>query len=201
LLGEERSEERSGDTSAAERYASRAVELDPSDPFALSVAGHINAFLRRDYETAVELFDRALECSPCSAFAWAISAPTYTYRGRPDVAIERIRTAEALSPRDPMRFKYRTSEGIAWFVARDYPKAIQVLRLARIDNRHYKACNRVLAAALALDGQMDEARRVAEEYVLGHPQFRVSLFEKWYPLQREDMERLVDGLRLAGMPE
>jgi adenylate cyclase len=199
-LGEERSDERSADTGLAEQAAERAIELDPLDPFSLAVAGHIKAFLRRDSDVAVDLFNRALEQNPCSAFAWAISAPTYTYRGRPDIAIERIQTAQDLSPKDPMSFKYRTSEGIAWFVAGDYAKAIRLLKLARIDNRRYNACNRVLAAALALNGQQDEAAAVGSEYLRLHPLFTVARLEQWYPLQPADMARLADGLRRAGLP-
>lgn len=200
-VGEERSDGRQKDTSSAQKCAEQALGLDPEDPFALAVAGHIHAFLKQDSDTAVELFNRALEFSPCSAFAWGVSAPAYTYRGRPDIAIERAQTAEAFSPRDPMAFKYRTSEGIAWFVAGDNQKAIQLLKLARIDNRRYNACNRVLAAALALEGLSNEAHGVVSEYLEAHPHFSVSQFEKWYPLQPDAMSRLAKGLRLAGMPE
>lgn len=200
-LGEGRSDEHHSVTALAEHNITRALELDPEDPFALSVSGHIHAFLKRENEVAIELFNRALEYSPCSAFAWATSAPTYTYCGRPDIAIERIQTAEGLSPRDPMSFKFRTSEGIAWFVARDNSRSIQLLKRARIDNRRYAACNRVLIAALALEGQSNEAAHLVAEYLVDDPAFRISRFERWYPLRPDDMAWLASGLRLAGMPE
>ena len=36
----------------------RAIELDPDDPFALTVAGHVLAFIGRKPGEAIELFNK-----------------------------------------------------------------------------------------------------------------------------------------------
>jgi tetratricopeptide (TPR) repeat protein len=64
---------------------------------------------------------------------------------------------------------------------------------------------RVLAAALALSGRVDEARTVASEMLRRYPKESVSAFlkrEPWpNPIYREGQAREVSGMRLAGIPE
>ena len=55
-----------------------ALTLDRFDPLALSLCGHVRAFLFRDYDHAIELFDRALAANPSSAIAWLRSSATFS---------------------------------------------------------------------------------------------------------------------------
>ena len=68
---------------------------------------------------------------------------------------------------------------------------------------NYVGVLRVLAAAYALSGHLDEAWRTMAAFVQARPQMRLSNFGDWMsPFRRpEDIERAVEGLRLAGMPE
>ena len=58
-----------------------ALTLDRFDPRALSLCGHVRALLFRDYDHAIELFDRALAANPSSAIAWLRSSATFSYIG------------------------------------------------------------------------------------------------------------------------
>src|SRR5438270_1004033 len=69
------------DLAAVDRFAAAALERDPLDVWALSLSGHLRSLLFRDFETALVLFDRAINVSPNSAFAWARSSPTFCYMG------------------------------------------------------------------------------------------------------------------------
>jgi adenylate cyclase len=200
--GEGRSADLAADADRASRAATTAVELDPDDAFCLAVAGHIQAFLQKNLDTAADLFDRALRLNENCAFAWGVSASTYCFLGRPDEALERLRNAWRLSPFDPMNFFFYTVAGIAEFVAGRYDQALGWLRKAHRLNPRFSACNRTLTAALALSGDLDGARAAAAGLLAVEPGFRVAAFAARYPLRRpEDLERLSAGLRLAGLQD
>jgi len=200
--GEGRSSDRAADRESAAFASAAAVDLDPDDAFCLAVAGHIQAYLRKNLETAVDMFDRALQVNENSAFAWGISGSTYCFLGRPDEAMERLRNAWRLSPFDPLNFWFCTVAGLAEFVAGRYDQAIGWLRKAQRMNARFVACHRTLTASLALSGDVDASRAAAKDLLSVVPSFRVSVIASTYPLRRPgDLERLVEGLRLAGLPE
>ncbi|TXL80314.1 adenylate cyclase [Vineibacter terrae] len=200
--GEGRSIDRAGDAEKAIAAAMRAMELDAHDAFCLAVAGHIQGFLNKSLDVAVELFDQALHLNENSAFAWGISASTYCFLGQPDEALERLRNAWRLSPYDPLNFWFCTVAGLAEFVAGRYDQAIGWLRKAQRLNHRFSACNRTLAASLALAGEIQAAQTAAQQVLSVEPTFRISIFTSWYPLRRqEDLKRLAEGLRLAQLPD
>jgi tetratricopeptide (TPR) repeat protein len=200
--GEGRSSDSAGDIERASRASSTAVELDPNDAFCLAIAGHIQAFLHKNLDTAVDMFDRALRQNENCAFAWGVSGSTYCFLGRPDDALERLRNAWRLSPFDPMNFFFYTVAGLAEFVAGRYDESIAWLRKAHRLNPRFRACNRTLTVSLALSGDLEGARAAAANLLAVEPTFRVSQFIARYPLRRkDDLDRLARGLRLAGLAE
>ena len=201
-IGEGRSPDPGADSARALAASQRAIELDPRDAFALAVAGHVLAYRGGKPEEAVELFEQALAINENSAFAWALSALTHAYLGRPEDALERLRNVWRLSPFDPLNFYFWIVAGIAEFVAGRYGEAAAWLRRSKRANPRFVASLRMLAASLALLGDEAGAASVAQELLSVDPSFRVSSFVSWYPLKRrEDLERLAAGLRGAGLPE
>jgi adenylate cyclase len=77
------SDDRAADYAAVTRRAEAALQLDPRDPRALALCGHVRAFLAHDYEGAFALFDRATAASPNSAVAWYRAAPPTATSGTP----------------------------------------------------------------------------------------------------------------------
>lgn len=202
VLGECRSTDPARDRARALAAAQHALELDPDDAFAICVAAHLQSFLERRVEHARELFDRALDLDENSAFAWGLSALTCSYLGRADDALERLQNVWRLSPYDPMNFYFWIVAGIAEFVAGRHGEAIAWARKSSRANPRFVAALRILAAALALDGQHDEARCAAADLLVVDPSFRVSSFVEWYPLCRPaDLRRLAEGLRASGLPD
>jgi adenylate cyclase len=201
-IGEGLSSDFKRDVRLAEEFANRSVSLDATDAFGFAVSGHVQTFLLRQPERAVELFERALQLNPNSAFAWGVSASTFCFLGRPDEALERLRNAWRLSPFDPLNFFYWTVAGLAEFVAGRYDQGVGWLQKARRENPRFIAAHRTLAACLGLLGEDKEAKAVAASLLSVDPSFRVSVFSSWYPLRRaDDLERLVEGLRAAGLPD
>jgi len=61
---------------------------------------------------------------------------------------------------------------------------------------------RVLAASMALSGRLEEARSAAVRLMHLNPALQVSHVTKLVPIRRpDDLARLEEGLRLAGLPE
>jgi len=66
----------------------------------------------------------------------------------------------------------------------------------------YQAAIRELAAASALAGRIPEAQKAMARLRQLDPARRVSTVKDWVPLRRpDDLSRLEEGLRLAGLPE
>jgi len=200
-FGEGRSPEFHEDMRAAEQLSQRAIELDPQDAWSLSVAGHVQSFVRRRFDVAMDLFDQALVANPNCAVAWARSGTTLAYLGQAEEALERVRCAMRLSPFDLNTFAFLTTNGSAAFVAGRNDEAIGWLIKARRHNPGYRASHRMLVAALALAGDLDEARAQAQEFLQTEPGFRVSVFGAWYPLCQPHLDRLLHGMRLGGLPD
>jgi len=199
--GEGLSTDFAADAKAAEIAVQRALSLDPADALVHAVAGHVRSFLLKQPELAVEMFERALQLNPNSSFAWGLSASTYCFLGRPEDALERLRNAFRLSPFDPMNFFFLTAAGIAEFVAGRYEEAVIWLQKARRENPRFTPMHRTRAASLAMLGRDKEAKAAAADLLAVDPRFHVSVFASWYPLRRpDDLERLVRGLELSGLP-
>lgn len=202
VWGENRSADPARDRARALAAAERALELDPEDPFVLCVAAHIQGFIKKDLELASDLYDRALALDENSAFAWGLSALNCAYLGDAEGATERLQNVWRLNPYDPMNFYYWIVAGITEFVAGRYGECIAWTRKSHRANPRFIAAMRTLAPALALSGDEDAARAVARELLAVEPNFRVSKFIEWYPLRRsQDLARLEEGLRAAGLPD
>jgi adenylate cyclase len=201
-VGEGRSSAPEKDKERALLTSRRAIELDPEDSFALTVAGHVLSFFGNRPAEGAELLDNALRLNENSAFAWAMSALTCAYQGRADEALDRLRNVWRLSPFDPLDFYFWIVAGIAEFIAGRYGEAIMWLRKSKRANPRFIACLRMLAASLALSGNEADARTVARELLAVDPSFQILKFLAWYPLVRsDDLARLGQGLREAGLPE
>ncbi len=199
-VGEGRSAQVEQDRQAAISHAQQAVQLDPRDAAVLAVAGHVHAFLGKQFVQAMALFDQALTINPSCAVAWARSATTLAYLGQGEQALERVQQALRLSPRDPNCFAFFTTRGTAALVLGRHDEAAAWLAQARRLNPGYKAALRLLIAALALGGESTQARALAEEFMALEPEFRVSDFGRWYPLQEPHLSRVLQALLSAGLP-
>jgi hypothetical protein len=67
----------------------------------------------RDFDTAFGLFDRALQASPNTAFAWSRSSPVFSYVGDGAEATRRAMQGLRLSPFDPNIFFTHCALGFA----------------------------------------------------------------------------------------
>jgi class 3 adenylate cyclase/tetratricopeptide (TPR) repeat protein len=188
------------DLKSVDEFAAAALLRDQNDVWALSLSGHLRAFLFRDFDAAFALFDRALRVSPNSAFAWARSSPAFNYIGETAEARRRAEEALRLSPFDPYIFFTHCTLAITAYIEGDYKTAVTWGRRSHAGNPMYTANLRFLAASLAGNGQLEDARRVGESLRRLDPHFQVRNFLQSYALQDEQFRaRLGEHLLAAGL--
>jgi len=185
----------------AGRLAERAVMLDPQDAKALSIAGHVRAFLHRRWREGLSLQERALTLNPNLAMAWALSAAALAYIGDIDEAERRMVRYKKLSPLDPHAFFYDTISIMIALLKRDYEAAVAVGRAVSELNPGFSSACRFYLAALGHLGRKDEADLVLRRLLSLEPGFTIRRFLQATPLERAgDREHMSLGLRLAGVP-
>jgi adenylate cyclase len=200
-IGQGYSVDHYADNQEAARYASLALERHGTEALALTIYGHVQSFCFRNYQAAVEAFDRAITSCPNSAVAWSLSSATYSYLGDGPTAVKRAAHGLRLSPLDPHASYYQTAQTLAHYTNATYEEAITWgYRILALGPR-FTANMRPLIASLVVVGRLDEAREVAQQMVAIEPHFRVESFIARYPIRdpaRKDKlrrELLAAGLR------
>jgi adenylate cyclase len=189
------------DGATALQLALRAIQLDNRDAWALSVAGYMVSLQTKDHDQAMALYERALAINPSCAAAWARSAATLCYLGQGDEALARVQRAMKLSPFDEHQFWHLMICGSACFVTRRFDECAAWLAKALRLNPRYNGARRIRIAALAHLGELSEARELAEALLNDVPEFSVQEFGLWSPLKQPHRDELLQGLRLAGLPD
>jgi DNA-binding SARP family transcriptional activator/TolB-like protein len=202
LVGQDWADDPAAAMEAAGQHAERAVALDPYDARALTIAGHVRAFLHRRLHEAIALHERALSLNPNLAMAWALSAIAYAYAGDPEEAERRNNRYKKLSPLDPHAFFFDAFFILIHLLKRDYESAVAVARAVTEMNPSFSATYKPYLAALGHLGRTQEAAVVRRRLLAIEPDFTVERFIATSPLERaSDREHYAQGLRLAGVPE
>jgi DNA-binding SARP family transcriptional activator len=180
----------------------RAIELDPKNPFALAIAGHVASFVHHDYEQALGHFERSLRLDPNSLYALDLSAITQCYTGNAAGALRQLDRCSEAWQYDPYRYFFLATACITHMFAGQYELAAQIGRRTIRENPNFQAAYRPLIASLGHLGRIDEARTHLTTLRRAEPDFSIDWFRARYPpLQKGDAERYVEGLRKAGVPE
>jgi TolB-like protein len=184
------------------RLARLAVEIGRDDAVALTRGGHALAHLAGDLDIGIALLDRALLLNPNLASAWFLGGFLRAFHGEADAAIEHLTHAIRLSPLDPELFRMQAGMALAHFFAGRLDDAATWAESALGNLPSFLAAVSVLAASHALAGRPDRASQAMQRMRTLDPSLRVSNLGEWLPIHRaEDLARLVNGLRLAGLPE
>ena len=202
FVGQGWADDPQGALAAAGQHAERAVTLDPNDARALTIAGHVRAFLHHRLREAIALHERALSANPNLAMAWNLSGVAYAYLGEWDEAERRINRYKKLSPLDPHAFFFDTAFIIVALLKRDYESAVATGRAVSEMNPAFSAACKPYLAALGHLGQVQEAAVVRRRLLSIEPDFTVRHFLETSPFERpQDRDHFAAGLRLALVPD
>jgi tetratricopeptide (TPR) repeat protein len=187
----------------AVRLARQAAQLGKDDAVALSTAGMAFAFMVGDHDEGKILTDRALALNPNLALAWLCSGWVRVRLGEPELAIERVSRALRLNPTDPHSWSMYALLAHAHFFAGRDADALSWAEMAIREKPDFLLTHYIAAASNALAGRLADAKRaMGRVHQLDHPSLHASNLQFLFPLRRpEDLARLAEGLRLAGLPE
>ena len=138
----------------AKEAALEALERNPNLPEAHTSLAWGAALYDWDWAVAEARFKRAIDLNPQYALAHHWYANYLTDMGRFDEALAEIRRAQAL---EPLSLLIHRDVGWIYFCQARYDEAIVQLHETLISDPAYSAAITLLARALAMKGQYDEA--------------------------------------------
>jgi adenylate cyclase len=187
----------------AVRLARLAVETGWDDATALTCAAATLGYVGGQPEAALLLSERARTLNPNAALAWNAAGYMKLYLGNADGALTDFARAAQLSPVGPWLSGIHQGMAVAHFFAGRYEEAVAWAERAMSEAPRNPPGHRYLAAALAMVGRLDAARHAMAEHMRLEPQVRLSNAGDWMApyRQAEHAARVLQGLRLAGMPE
>ncbi len=186
----------------AGEHAERAIMLDPQDARALTIAGHVRAYLHRRVPEATTLHERALARNPNLTMAWGLSAAAYAYMGDLVEAEQRLQRLRKLSPLDRHAFIFDTARCMVALLRGDFAAAVAVGRCVTEGSPTFSAARKPYLAALGHLGLQDEIVAVRARLLALEPAFTVRRFLSSCPFEKaEHRDLYAAGLRAAGVPE
>jgi adenylate cyclase len=182
--------------------AKKALALDDKDAVAYFALGRVQTMLG-EHDSAIAALESSLALNPSFAQANHGLGMAQALAGQLDDAIDSFGRAERLSPRDPLLWAFTITHGLACILARDNETALQLARQTlQIPRASGYWPHAVLAASLAHQDQIEEARAAVAEALRAKPNLSLSYLKSTLlTKQPEGLNPYLDGLRKAGLPE
>jgi len=194
--------DRATETAETERLARLGADLGRADAVALAWSAHALAHVVGDIKAGIALIDHALRLNPNLAVAWQRSGWIHVYAGEPEVAIEHVRTAMRLSPLDPLMHLAHSAIAYGYFFLGDLNQSSTWSDRALQMRPDWPAALRVSAMSNALAGHERPAKQAMTRLRALQPTLRLSnLHEQIFLHRPEHMEKFVEAMRQAGLPE
>jgi adenylate cyclase len=179
--------------------ALRALSLDDADPLAHLVMADAHLW-DRHHDEAVREANRALALGPNYPGVHGVLGLVLAYSGPPGEALGCFDRALALDPFMPAM--YLQNQARALYQLGRYPEAAALLKRRILHNPDTDSSRVLLAAAYGQMGLFEPAREAWREALRVNPAYSLEHRRKVLPYKNpEDFEKIIDGLRKAGLPE
>jgi tetratricopeptide (TPR) repeat protein len=171
------------------------LQVAQDDPDTLANAAMVLAMFGEDIDAMLALVDRAVALHPSFARGWYIAGMLRNFAGQQEAAIERLETAQRLSPRGRVGF-VGLYIGIAYFLMRRFQEAAPRLLVAIQDEPEHTAAYRWLTSCYAHMGRLDLARALLARLREINPRAIYPTNPEQYR-NPEQRELFVSGVRMA----
>ena len=198
--------DRALETADALRLAKRAVELENDNAEVLTDAAVAIGNVGRDLDQFFVINARAIELNPNRPLAWMLNGWGHIFAGEHEIAIEELHRAIRLNPADPSRHMMLSGIATANLLLDRDEEAFAWAERAYGERSNYASSLRVWAASAAFTGRSSRASEIVGKILLADPSASVAKVSEHLsivlPYQRQqDIQRMLEGLRLAGLPE
>jgi len=192
----------------AEEMMSRAMPL-AADHLGLLKARSALLRARGRFAEAVVTAATVIARNPGEPTAYRELGLNKLYLGQTEAAVEWFGRADRIAPHDPHRWTWLQGLGRALIQLGRDAEAADALRASLASNPGFLRARALLAAAEALAGDAENARRSMTEFMAAEPAMTIRQFmeqRSHVPLSAVDArysqenDRIAHGLRLAGMP-
>jgi TolB-like protein len=178
-----------------------AISLDKGDALAHATFGAIKIFAKQS-DDAIRALERSIKLNPNLALAHGWLGAAHAFAGQYEPAVESIRHAVHLSPRDPYKSFWLSSQLIAAFYIGEYDEAIALCREVLDETPDFPSAYRGLTACYSLLDRKAEAESALADLLRVAPQLTIAQTRAGLPITSpEVLERYLEGLRRAGLPE
>jgi TolB-like protein/Tfp pilus assembly protein PilF len=190
----------------AEATLSKALSLAPNHAQAHATLGLVQFGTKRAVQGIVEC-EQALTLDRNLVRARGFIGLAKFFLGRGAETEPYINEALRLSPRDTLAPRWLVWVGLAKAQVGADAEAVNWMRRGLDANRNYSVTHFDLAAALVLVGKLDEARASVKAGLALDPHFTIRRYrDVTYsnsdnPTYRAGRDRLIESMRLAGVPE
>jgi TolB-like protein/Tfp pilus assembly protein PilF len=191
---------------AAEAKLTKALSSVPDHARGHMLLGAVEIWTKRAPE-GIALCEHALQLDRNLAHAHSTIGFGKILIGRAEETEAHIAEAWRLSPRDTLAYIWMTHAGVAKLHLGSYEQAAACFRRSIEANRNYSSAYFLLSAALAQLGRLGEARSAVKAGIALNPAFTVSRAQAALTAMSDDptflagVQRILDGLRKAGVPE
>jgi TolB-like protein len=194
---------RAAHLAAAEATVTKALSMAPQHALAHAALGLIQIQTNRAAQGIAEC-ERALALDPNLAVAhgWIGLAKSFI---RPTETEVHIQEALRLSPRDIFVFRWMMFVGSSKLLLGADADAVVWLRRSIETYRNFPLPHFLLASALALLGDLDQAQAAAQTGLAQFANFTIRRYRTNLPnnnpIYVAQRERIIEGMRMAGVPE
>jgi adenylate cyclase len=185
----------------AERVAKEAVRLAPSSP-ETNQAIALVLWATGESEKSITAAKCAIDLNPNFAEAYVVLGLALTFFGELEEGLAACQRAGRRSPRDARGSRLYDAMGHAYFMLGDYEQAIEVSKKCLHQDPSMFGAVVTLAGSYAYLDRKLEAKRYVDELLHLIPRYSLGAVRKnpWF-VRSEHIEKLIEGLRLAGLPE
>jgi adenylate cyclase len=178
---------------------SRALQLDPDEPYAILMRSGLSAFEGR-FDEALEDMRLALAKSPNDAYCWLRCARILINTQQPIEAEQAIRHAMRLNPFYPIHHLSVLGDALAHQGRSE--EAIEAFKGVLNRQPKYMPAYLHLAALYSSIGELALARAAATEVLRIDPHYTVTAAASFYLSVDDNRKRaFLDNLRSAGLPD
>jgi TolB-like protein len=189
---------------SAETAVTNALLLAPNHASAHAILGLVQVFTNRAAQGIAEC-EQTLALDRNYARAHALIGLAKVFLGRGAETEAHFNEAFRLSPRDTFLHQWMLTVGLAKAQLSADAEAVIWMRRSLDANRNHSFAHFPFAAVLASLGQLDKARAAVQAGLALDPSFTIRRFRAIVPGDNPTFlagqRRLVEGMRLAGVPE